>query len=151
LSHFFLDSSALVKRYVSENGTSRVRDILRKSAQNRIFVAQITPVEMTSALARRVREKSLDAKTMQALQRGIAHHMTHNYIEVRLTDGITEEAIKLLAAHPLRAYDAVQLASALNVQEHLMIAKQPSLLFMCADQRLLEIAVEVGLRVEEPK
>jgi hypothetical protein len=50
---YFVDSSALVKRYVVETGTAWVRAITRRTPSTHIYIALITPVEVTSAVARR--------------------------------------------------------------------------------------------------
>jgi hypothetical protein len=54
---YFLDSSALVKRYVQETGTSWVRSITRRSPSTVIYIARITTVEVSCAIARRRKER----------------------------------------------------------------------------------------------
>jgi predicted nucleic acid-binding protein len=49
MAGYFVDSSALVKRYVQEDGTSWVRRLTRRSARNPIYLARITAVEVTAA------------------------------------------------------------------------------------------------------
>jgi len=44
---YFVDSSALVKRYVLETGTAWVRGITRRRSSTDIFIALITAVEVT--------------------------------------------------------------------------------------------------------
>jgi hypothetical protein len=48
---YFFDSSALAKRYVQEVGTSWVRRLTCQVASNHIYLARITVVEMTAAIA----------------------------------------------------------------------------------------------------
>jgi hypothetical protein len=50
---FFFDSSAIVKRYVQETGTPWVRRLTRRGKPEPIYLARITAVEVTSAVARR--------------------------------------------------------------------------------------------------
>jgi hypothetical protein len=52
---YFIDSSALVKRYVSEVGTAFVTGIADPAAGHHTHVARITGVEVIAALARRAR------------------------------------------------------------------------------------------------
>jgi hypothetical protein len=42
MTHYFLDSSALIKRYVAETGTNWVRSIILPGSGNIIVVAHIT-------------------------------------------------------------------------------------------------------------
>ena len=45
MTAYFLDSSALVKRYVPEPGTGWVRTVTTPSAGHTLLVAQMMPVE----------------------------------------------------------------------------------------------------------
>ena len=54
--HYFLDSSALIKRYITEQGTVLVRSITLPSAGHTIILAQVTQVEIVSGVFRRRRE-----------------------------------------------------------------------------------------------
>ena len=61
-----------------------------------------------------------------------------------------ETACTLANKHPLRAYDAMHLATAwLLIQELLRAGGQP-LTFVSADDTLLGIAYVVGLQAENP-
>lgn len=59
MSVLFFDSSGLVKRYIIETGTVWVINQLRLSVANDIFIANITGIEVASAIARRVRSGSI--------------------------------------------------------------------------------------------
>jgi predicted nucleic acid-binding protein len=61
-----------------------------------------------------------------------------------LTTLVIERARKLLEHHPLRAYDSVQLASALSANDVLVAAGQSVLTFLAADDRLLAAARAEG-------
>ena len=52
---FFLDTSALVKRYVAEVGSQTVTELVSAPHAN-ILIADITRAEFASALNRRLRE-----------------------------------------------------------------------------------------------
>jgi hypothetical protein len=56
----------------------------------------------------------------------------------------------LAERHPLRGYDAVQLAAALAVHRPRAAALLPALTFVCADARLNAAATAEGLTVEDP-
>jgi uncharacterized protein len=51
---YFLDSSAIVKRYVPEKGTTWIQDLSDRQTRNQLFVAGIAWVEVLSALAQAV-------------------------------------------------------------------------------------------------
>jgi len=56
----------------------------------------------------------------------------------------------LLERHPLRAYDAVHLATALRIHRWLVAAGQVGLAFLSADDRLNTAAAAEGLAVDNP-
>lgn len=56
----------------------------------------------------------------------------------------------MIDRHPLRAYDAVQLASALRASRALQAARLPPLLFLSADDRLTAAATHEGLATDNP-
>lgn len=150
MTAYGFDSSALVKRYVAEVGTAWVRSQVIPNAGHTIFVAQITPVEVVSALARRARAGQIDARTGRAARLLVDRHHVREYQVIRLTDEIVGRAEDLLEHHPLRAADALQLASALAVSNRLMASNLSGLVFVSGDQRLLTAAMAEGLQTDNP-
>jgi hypothetical protein len=61
-----------------------------------------------------------------------------------------EAAGQLVNQYPLRAYDAIQLASMLRIQPAFATATSTSLVFLSADDRLLIIAQTAGLQTDNP-
>ena len=61
MTTYFLDASALVKRYVTEMGTPWVTGLLDPAARNRLYIARITGAEVTAALTRKERGGHLSA------------------------------------------------------------------------------------------
>jgi hypothetical protein len=111
---YFLDSSALVKRYVPEIGTTWIQALTDADANNQLYIARITWVEVISALARRQREGSLNTTQITQILLAFRHHLNTQYRVLELTQTLTELAGQLVSQHPIRAYDAVQLASAIR-------------------------------------
>ncbi len=108
----FADSSALVKRYVQEVGTSWVRRLTRHSPFTVIYIARITAVEVTSAVARRRKVRTLTSKKAASIPRRFRQHLAGRYTIIEITPALVEAAMRLANTHSLRAYDAVQLAAA---------------------------------------
>jgi len=147
---YFLDSSALVKRYVAETGSDWIHTVTHLTAGNSLVIARITWVEALGALARRQREGDLSPEDIQKAIQLFRYDLDTQYRVVELDIPLTETAGALITRHPLRAYDAVQLASALRVQAELTRTKAPPLRFLVADDRLAAIAKAEGLRTENP-
>jgi hypothetical protein len=132
----FLDASAWVKRYAAEPGSSEVKDL---SVRSPLALSRITEVEVASALARLTRQGILSAGQRDAeIQRLQLDLETISIVE--FTAELSKQAQALVQRHPLRASDAVQLASALALRQQTSSAP----LFVCYDQRLSEAARAEG-------
>jgi len=148
--HYFLDSSALIKRYINEQGTMWVRSITPPSTGNTIIIAQVTQVEIFSGISRRRREGLIPPRTTQAIRLLLHRHVKREYMVIELTTPIIEGAEVVLDQYPLRAYDALQLASALAAHMRFTEAILAPLVFVSADVRLLTAATAEGLTVDDP-
>jgi uncharacterized protein len=102
---YFLDSSAIVKRYVPERGTGWVQDLCDRQTSNQLFVAGITWVEILSALARRRREGSFNESQIEQIHLAIKSHWNHQYRILELDQTLMQQAGELVNQHPLRADD----------------------------------------------
>ncbi len=147
---FFVDSSALVKRYVLETGTAWVRGLTRQSPSRLIYIAHITAVEVTCAVARRRKGKTLTPPRASSILRRFRQHLAARYIVIEVTPDLLDEAMRLGNAHALRAYDAVQLAVALEVNRSHQADGFGPVTLISADQALNDAATAEGLTVEDP-
>ena len=111
MTQYFLDSSAPIKRYVVESGTTWVRSLTNHSSGNTAIIAQTTQIEIVSGASRRVREGALTTRTARAVRLLIDRHARREYVVIVLTPQVVRRAEDLLAIHPLRTYDAVQLSA----------------------------------------
>ena len=150
MSIYFLDSSALVKRYASEKGTSWLQGLLEPSNGHSIIISRLTQAEIMSAVSRQKREGAVSLQAAQAIRGLLDRHAWREYTIIEVMQQIIYRAEDLLEKHPLRAYDAVQLASALESNIRLTAMGLSSLTFIAADQRLLSVAVIEGLMTDDP-
>jgi uncharacterized protein len=147
---YFLDTSGLVKRYVAETGSNWIKSITDIATGNRIAIAQITPVEVLSALARRQREGSLSAGDFNSVVQDFREDFENQYEVIELNQALIEKAGELVVQYPIRAYDAVQLASVLEFQSICTQMPNTQLVFITADDRLLNIAQAESLVTDNP-
>jgi len=150
MTHYFLDSSALIKRYVVEIGTNWVRSIALPTSGNTVIVSHIIQVEVVSGTMRRKREGTINSRTARAIRLLTDRHCNRQYVVLGFNDQIAQHAEDLLEKHPLRAYDSIQLASALESNYRLIGAGLPPLIFISSDNRLLAIAIAEGLTTDDP-
>ena len=150
MSVYFLDSSALIKRYVSEIGMAWIQTLVDPNTRNKLIIARIAWVEVLSALWRRQREGNLSPASVIKAIRAFRYDLDTQYQVIELDRALAEAAGQLIGKHPLRAYDAVQLASALRVHISFSRARSVALTFLTADDRLLAIAQVEGLLTDNP-
>jgi uncharacterized protein len=139
----FADSSALVKLYVDEAGHQAVRALLP------IAVSQLARVEVPAAFWRKYRIGEIDAEHARVLTAEFEADYFGTIEEpprfavVVVTENVLDEAVRLCSRFPLRAYDAVQLGSAL-----LAHAADPGLAAMAVfDTAVRNAAAAEGLPV----
>jgi predicted nucleic acid-binding protein len=150
MAGFVLDSSALVKRYIREAGTDWVRSLTHRGAGNQLYLARITAVEVTSAVARRRRGGSPSPSQASSILHRFRKHLAGRYTSIEMTPAVVALAMKLANAHNLRAYDAVQLASAVEVNRVWVEAGLGPLTLVSADRELNDAARAEGLAVDDP-
>jgi len=136
---YFLDTSALVKRYVTEPGSDQVRRLLRRKVD--IAIARITEAEAYAAIARAVRMNVLtDDDRDRAFEQIAEDVAAARVVEIRRS--VVSAVRDLVVRWALRGYDAIQLSCALRLQsENLAVA------FWCADDALANAARCEGMRV----
>jgi hypothetical protein len=122
MSAFYCDTSALVKRYLSEAGSAWIAALADPNSNNSITVATITRVEAAAAIAARQRAGTVTQEERARLVAFLLLHFDSEYIVVPVSDAVVEQAVQLTQRHRLRGYDAVQLATALDANVTLLAA-----------------------------
>jgi predicted nucleic acid-binding protein len=150
MTTYYLDTSALVKRYVNETGSSWLQATLETAPRPSVILVHLAIVEMTSALMRRVREGAVSAPEYIRIQNAFLSDCLDHYELVTAADDIIDQANRLLEEHPLRAYDAIHLAAAVVSNQALLAGNLPPLIFVSADDRLNQAASLEGLPVDNP-
>lgn len=139
----FADSSALVKLYADEQGCTDVRTLPH------LVVSQLARVEVPAALWRKHRIGELAAADAAVLVADFEADYfgdvagPRRFSVIAVTAAITDAAARLVGVHGLRAYDAVQLASALAVAD----AVPEGVEFLAYDGALTAAAAAEGLPV----
>ena len=146
----YLDTSALVKLYITERGSERIVELAFSDANYSLATCAITQVEFHSALDRRRRRRGGDVGE-EAAERAVERfnrRFKSEFFRYPLDDQTLDLACVLVSRHALRAYDAVQLAACLFL---LRLRSRDDLTFVSADRRLLTAARAEGLAVLNPE
>jgi predicted nucleic acid-binding protein len=139
----FWDSSALVPLLVEESSSPALRALLRDDPT--LVVWRLAGTEVVSALWRRRRADEIDERMRLAAEAGLGD-LERIWTVVEDAAQVDRRARRLLAAHPLRAADALQLAAALVACD-----ERPDVLALVTlDDRLAEAAPREGFVVLPP-
>jgi uncharacterized protein len=110
--HFFFDTSALVKLFSDEKGSSIVKDII-DSTDNTIWISDLVRVEIHSAILRKYRNKEINADELETILKGIDEQLAF-FQEIYMAGDIIAEASSLILKfgtdYGLRTLDAIHLA-----------------------------------------
>ncbi|HKP85592.1 MAG TPA: type II toxin-antitoxin system VapC family toxin [Blastocatellia bacterium] len=147
---YFFDSSAIVKGYLNETGTSWVINIIDPASHSNIYLARITLVEVVSAITRKARGTGLSTTGAAKAIADFRQDFMQEYALVEQTPLLIEQAAALAEAHVLRANDAIQLAAAIYVNAERLSLGLSEILLVSSDAELNAAAVIEGLVVDDP-
>lgn len=154
MAHYYFDTSALVKYYVIETGTQWVRELIEERSNDKwinvISTSALTWAEAISAFARRQRNKDISTGLYAALIARFLRDGRARYARLPVNDAAINLAVELIQRHPLRAYDAVQLATALRLNQVMHENWLPPLTFVSADAVLCQTAEAEGITAVNP-
>ena len=136
----YLDTSALVKLYLDEPERKAVTTAVSKEAI--VATQEIAYIEAHAAFSRAEREGRLTQIELERL-RGDFDGDWPNYLMIRVSQPLLEQAVKLVDSFSLRAYDAVHLSAAQTLAKE---SPEP-LLFACFDRRLNRAAGVLGMKL----
>jgi uncharacterized protein len=149
MSRYFFDTSALVKNYHAETGTTDVQRMIGEAGAD-VFISRLATVEMISGFAGKVRAGVFSSADFGKLRRRFLADVRKRLVRpIRVQNVHYQIAGDLIGKHgmsrPLRTLDAIQLAVALHFHQSFPVDH-----FVCADQRLCEVANLEGLAAISP-
>ncbi len=131
-----VDSSALAKRYVLEDGSEIVDQLLQRASQ--LALCTILVPEIISGLNRRLREHYLSPYEYRKAKGQLLNDVRDSIV-LQVTPAVISRSVKLLEVNVLRAMDALHIASALEWEAEC---------FVTADRRQMMAANNSGLHTE---
>lgn len=132
----FFDSSAFVKRYVSESGSDAVLNWCDQATE--IGLSAIALPEIVSAFCRLRREGNIDDTQYRQLKSLLLADIEDAAL-CDLTPVVLAQSIASLEANVLRGMDSIHIGSAVALKADV---------FISADKRQRDAAMQAGLRVE---
>ena len=151
MSAYFLDSSALVKRYRTETGSTWIKRLVEPATGHTITICEITLSEVAAALAAAQRAPGgISRKELDEAVDLFLGHCDTRYALLGVVRATVRLAVNLTQSYRLRGCDAIQLAAALSANRDLLAAGLSPLKFIASDEDLLSAAHEEGLATENP-
>lgn len=115
----FFDSSAWAKRYVQEEHSTTVMHLCKVATE--IVLSILTPIEILSALNRLRRDASLSQEQYLKSKALVISDCNH-LATVGINSAVQAEAVIRMEKSPLKASDAIQVASAIVCQCDLLVS-----------------------------
>lgn len=134
----YLDTSALVKLYVDEEGSTGCRRAVAEAEL--VATSAIAYVEARAAFARRRHEARLPTRSHRRIVATLDEDWS-SYVVVDVTEGVIRQGARLAERHRLRAYDAVHLASVAVLRD---VGRSEPLVFASWDAVLGQAARREG-------
>jgi predicted nucleic acid-binding protein len=150
MATYYLDASAIVKRYLHENGSQWVTALWQRPGAVSLFSAELVDVEVVCALSRAQREGRIGVKRRNESAALFTLEVHEALESISVSTEARQSAHRLALRHPLRAYDAIHLATALALEQRLRWSGISVPVFVSADTNLLTVARAEGLAVENP-
>jgi uncharacterized protein len=140
---YFIDTSALFKRYADELGTEMVNQVFAEKASR--FISQLTITEVVSNLKRlaEIDRVISDAEFKQLMKVFLSDIACGAIFTLDLTPKVVLLSVDLCSEHYLTPIDALQLATALSI-------KTSDPIFVCSDHKLVRVAELHGLQTLTP-
>ena len=151
MTDYFVDASALVKRYADEAGSGRIHQITDSPAGNIVLLAEITIAEVAAAFS--AKHRAPGGITREERDRALGRFLQdcdEHYLLIPVERTVIDRAVELTQTHRLRGYDAVQLATALVTRDTLRSQDLPAPIFVSSDKDLLSAAGAESLSFENP-
>ena len=142
---YYFDTSALVKRYAPNEANSQLVSAFFTNT-HRIYTSALTQTEMISAFCIKERNKQFSKLELQTAIQDYKAHSPANYILIQPSNLTHNIAENLILTHPLRAYDALHVATAIEIIQQANIKPQ-DLEFHTADKDQAAAAKAEGLTV----
>ncbi len=144
---FYVESSALFKRYRTEPGTPVVNALFQERAESDVFTtSHLVIVEMEATGARALNGRTLTRQALGVLLRSFAEDMGRIMI-LPVSASILANAGQAARNHALRALDAIHFASAATVRETI----SGQLVLVSSDHEIVQAAKADGIPVLNPE
>jgi predicted nucleic acid-binding protein len=142
VNNYFIDTSALFKRYIPEQGTDELDNILNQDGI--FYISELTIIEVISNLKRK---NEISGEINEELYEKIKSEFFNDIAEekirtARISSDTIIEAINIIDQNYVTPIDSLQLAAAVQIK-----SEWGNVVFICSDEKLGSLAEKHGLEV----
>ncbi len=151
VDYLFFDTSAIVKSYKWEIGSSWVNSLMDQTESYTVFLSEITLAEFAAAISAQHRAPNgISQQERDDLINLFLTRCESYYQLVPVSRAIIDRAVVLTQNNRLRGCDSIQLATAIITNEKIIESNFSPLTFVAADNDLLTAASAENLIIENP-
>jgi predicted nucleic acid-binding protein len=152
MNYFFIDASALGKRYVVETGTPLVNQLFNGVPRERMIALLLALGEVVSILVRRKNARQISEKVYRQAMAEFRAEVADSpdFVLHTVSDDLVRTSLPLIEQHSLNATDAIILRCALQIAETLR-STGDDLVLVTSDVRLAASAEATGLAIWNPE
>ncbi len=146
---FYVDTSAIIKRYQREKGTGVVDQLIDNPVgEDRFYTSFLSVLELTSGIMRLTKGGQLQEHNANELIARFREDLRQRFRVWPLDNDITSKAVSIVEQHKLRSADAIHMATALAIFS--LISGHDSVL-VSSDHEMLEAAEASQLATIDPQ
>jgi predicted nucleic acid-binding protein len=146
---YFVDSSALIKAYITEHGTPTVQTALA-SLGRAVYVSSLVMIETAAAMARLRRTRVIRNKMYAQARRDFLNHCQTRFQVVHPPASVVTATLDLVDLYRMRSPGGSDLLHIATVEHIQSTVPGATLSLMCCDQALRSVAKERGFDVFDP-
>lgn len=146
---YFVDSSALIKAYITEHGTPIVQAALA-SLGRAVYVSSQVMIETTAAMARLRRTRVIRNKMYAQARKDFLNHCQTRFQVVHPPESVMTATLDLIDLYRLRSPGGSDLLHIATVEHIQSTIPGAAISLMCCDVGLRTVAEERGFDVFDP-
>ena len=140
---YYLDTSAIMKRYRYEPGTETIDRLFEvPQPETRVYTSFLTTLELTSSILRLARGGQISRRMADNVLARFRQDSQGTVRVLPLTDAIVSGAVAVVEQHQLRSGDAIHLATVASI---FRLAPESETVLVTSDRELLEAAMRSGM------
>ena len=150
MSIYYLDTSAIMKRYIQETGSDIVRELFERLTDSETLITSyLLILEVNSTTARLLKARVITQRNHQRILDQLTQDISNYEVKVMpVQNELLDRAIGVVAEYSLRSLDAIHFAAAVANREE---SSEQNFYMVSADQEIVTACESYGIPVLNPQ